>query len=127
MKWADFGTNAPGHGIVTSNKLISEHPERVQGFVRASLRGWKEICADPQLGIDLYKSKFDEDAGEGWRFAEDNLPYECSKTIPLGGGEAFGSTDAKLWQDLIDTQVEFGGMTNPPNAADVYSNDFLNK
>lgn len=125
MKWADFDTNAPGHGIVASNKYILENKETVKGFVDASIKGWKAICADTQIGVDLYKTKF-PDAPEGdLQFAIDNLPYECSKTTLPGGGEAFGPTDEKLWQDLIDTQVTYGGMKNPPLATAVFTNDFI--
>ena len=125
MKWADFDTNAPGHGIVTSNKFISEHKEAVKGFVDATIKAWKAICADTQIGVDLYKAKFPEAKEGDIQFAIDNLPYECSKTMPPGGGDAFGPTNESLWQDLIDAQVKFGGMKNPPLATAVFTNDFI--
>ena len=127
LRWADYGVNAPGHGIIVSNELIESQPELVAGFVEASIRGWREICADPQLGIDLYLEMFPTLADSDRQFAVDNLPYECDKTIPPDGqtGEPFGPTDIAIWQGIIDAQIEYAGLEDAPAAEDVFTNEFV--
>lgn len=125
MRWADFGTNAPGHGLVTSNSLIASKPDLVRGFVQASIRAWKEVCANEQIGIDLYLAKFPTASDNDKQFAKDNLPYECGKT-KTADGTAFGPTDDAFWQALIDAQVRFNAMENAPTVEAVYTNEFLN-
>ena len=44
---ADYGVVVPRDPIVTSEKMIKERPAVVQGFLRASLRGWKWAVEHP--------------------------------------------------------------------------------
>lgn len=127
IPWSDYGVSTLGHGLITQRELVESDPELVQGFVDASLQGWREICADPQLGIDLYLELFPNAAPEEREFATRNLPYECSKTEPREGdtGEAFGPTEVESWQTMIDLLEDSGGLENAPAAEDVFTNDFV--
>ncbi|MBI4271755.1 MAG: ABC transporter substrate-binding protein [Candidatus Rokubacteria bacterium] len=50
---ADYGVVVPRDPIVTSEKMIRERPAVVQGFLRASLRGWKWAVEHPEEAVDI--------------------------------------------------------------------------
>lgn len=41
------------NGLFTTEKLIKEHPERVQAVVNATLRGWKDAIANPEEAAEI--------------------------------------------------------------------------
>lgn len=127
LKWNDYGVNNPGHGVIVTNKLINSSPDVVQGFVSATIKGFEVVCADPQIGVDLYNEKFPTADENTKKFAIDNLPYECDKmTPPEGqGGERLGVSEEATWQALVDNLVKYGELKDPPAAADVFTNDFV--
>jgi NitT/TauT family transport system substrate-binding protein len=127
VPWSDHGIQVMGHGIVVADETIAADPELVRGFVMATVRGWQEVCADPQIGIDLYLSKFPDLSEADIEFTERNLPYECGKMEPVGTdtGSVLGPTDDALWQSMIDLYTEFGGLENPLSPAEYYTNEFV--
>ncbi len=38
--------------MIASEATIKEKPRLVQGFLRASIRGWREALRDPKAGVD---------------------------------------------------------------------------
>ncbi|WP_138469996.1 ABC transporter substrate-binding protein [Poseidonocella sp. HB161398] len=49
----DFGVSFPRDTLIVGNDWAAEHPELVQGFVRASVKGWLDTFADKGAAIDL--------------------------------------------------------------------------
>lgn len=49
----DFGVNFPNDLIVTNETTIKERPQVVQGFLNASLRGWKYALENQEEAIDI--------------------------------------------------------------------------
>ena len=44
---ADMGINLPNESIITSERVVRESPNLVQGFMNATLRGWKFVLENP--------------------------------------------------------------------------------
>ncbi|MBE9639596.1 ABC transporter substrate-binding protein [Salipiger mangrovisoli] len=49
----DFGVSFPRDTLIVGNDFAAEHPELVQGFMRASVKGWLDAFADKEAAIDL--------------------------------------------------------------------------
>jgi len=49
----DFGVNFPNDMIITNETTIKERPKLVQGFLNASLRGWKYALENQAEAIDI--------------------------------------------------------------------------
>lgn len=49
----DYGITFPRDALVVSETTLAERPELVAGFLRATLRGWKEAFADPEQAVDI--------------------------------------------------------------------------
>jgi len=50
---ADYGYNAYGSGVFTSEKMIADKPDVVQRFVTAYLQGFKFVVDNPQEAVDI--------------------------------------------------------------------------
>lgn len=57
LKVSDVGVRVYGNGLMVSNKLISENPKAVQGFVRAMNRSFREMLANPDASIKALNAR----------------------------------------------------------------------
>ena len=48
----DYGITFPRDALIVSERTLAERPELVEGFVRATLKGWKEAFADHDAAVD---------------------------------------------------------------------------
>ena len=53
FKAEDFGITVPRDTLITSEKLVAEQPALVQGFVTATLKGWKAALQNRGEAIDI--------------------------------------------------------------------------
>ncbi len=49
----DYGVSVPRDSLITSEKVIAEKPKMVQGFMNATLRGWKYAIQNQSEAIDI--------------------------------------------------------------------------
>ncbi|MBN1404712.1 MAG: ABC transporter substrate-binding protein [Opitutales bacterium] len=74
----------PSHVVYTSEGFAAEHPEAVQAFVRASIRGWVDyLTKDPSPAFGLIKAR-------NPRQSDEQLEY--SRRALIDGGYAFGES-----------------------------------
>jgi NitT/TauT family transport system substrate-binding protein len=50
---ADMGANLPNESIITNEKTVKENPRLVQGFITATLRGWKFALDNPEETVEI--------------------------------------------------------------------------
>ena len=86
--FSDWGVNLLGNGYLVATSTLEQKPELVRGFLRATLRGWKDAIADPKAGVAALLTAFPETNRE---FAELGLPLviehmqsDATKGKPLG-------------------------------------------
>jgi NitT/TauT family transport system substrate-binding protein len=86
--FSDWGVNILGNGYLVTTSTLEKNPELVRGFVRATLRGWKDAMADPKAGVDALLAAFPD---TNRKFVEVGLPMvfdhmhsAATKNAPLG-------------------------------------------
>ncbi|MDE2396658.1 MAG: ABC transporter substrate-binding protein [Burkholderiales bacterium] len=57
MPYAKYGVRLYGNVIIASPKMIKEHPQAIKAFLRAFLKGAKEVIARPEDAIDYVKAR----------------------------------------------------------------------
>jgi len=125
--WSSDGIELLGHGIIVHEDTLAEDPELVAGFVRATIRGWQEVCADPQIGVDMYLEKFPDISEADVEWTNRNMFMECDRTHPVGSdpGRALSATNTSQWAAMQDTLNEYGGLENVTDPNDYFTNDFV--
>ncbi len=57
FRFSDLGMRSYGNGLVANPKSLSESPDAIRAFVKASTRGWIEALADPKAGGAAIKAR----------------------------------------------------------------------
>ncbi len=84
------GLDLYGHGVIVNGEFARDHPDAVRGFVKATLRGYLDVVADPAIGIDSVLARNGEARGsvelERLQMAvNDHIATEWVKANGLGG------------------------------------------
>lgn len=58
MRYADFGMDLPGNGMIASRSFVAERPDAVRRFLAAATRCWHECMANPQQAAAELKRQF---------------------------------------------------------------------
>ncbi|MBZ0132567.1 MAG: diguanylate cyclase [Rhodocyclaceae bacterium] len=98
------GIDFYGDNLFTSSQEIADHPERVQAFREASLKGWRYAMANPEEIADLILAKYSR------RHARAHLLFEANRMAPLVKSELveMGYMSPARWRHIADTYAELG-------------------
>ncbi len=116
---SDYGINWYGDLIFTTDAMIADHPDIVDRFVRASLRGWKTAIEDPALATKVTLS-YDATLDEEFQ----NRAMLVS--IPLiDTGVTIGLMEERVWQNVHDVLLNQGVIEAPLDIDTLYTNQFV--
>jgi NitT/TauT family transport system substrate-binding protein len=99
----------PYHVVYTSDKFAAAHPEAVQAFVRASIRGWVDyLTKDPKPAFDLIKKLNPRQSEAQLNYSRKALldgSYAFDETGPSGYGQISGTRMESLARQLQELDV----------------------
>ena len=121
--YADCGVVAVSNCIAVHNDLIKEDPELVRSFVTATLKGflYGRKNLDEMIAIARKYSPAIESA-IARREAEMSWQSWIS---PNTEGKPFGWMSEKDWEETVEVLKQYGGVTAPLQAQQLYTNDFV--
>jgi ABC-type nitrate/sulfonate/bicarbonate transport system substrate-binding protein len=98
------GIDFYGDNLFTSEMEISEHPQRVKSFRKASLRGWQYAFNNQEEIIDLILNKYSP------KIAREQLLYEAKQMFPLIQPELveLGYMNEGRWQHISEIYSDLG-------------------
>jgi NitT/TauT family transport system substrate-binding protein len=125
---ADYGYTTYSQVLMVSRKMIAEKPQVVQGFIDASIKGWKDFLnGDHSKGVALiikdnpdYTLKTNDES-IGALKENGILTSGDAKTLGIGA-----MTDAR-WKDFFDTLVQAGVYPASLDYKQAYTLQFVNK
>lgn len=100
------GIDFYGDVLFTSETEAAEHPERVEAFVEASLKGWRYALEHPEEVARLIRARYSE------RHSLEHLLFEAAASRPLMAAEVVevGYMHAGRWRHIADTFASLGMM-----------------
>jgi NitT/TauT family transport system substrate-binding protein len=124
INYGDYGMDLYSNGIIFSKKIVAEHPEVVQGFVRALNKAVIDSLKDPKMAVaavarrePLLNQKIELERMEATLKDEMNHP-EIAK-IGLGNID-----DARLKRS-IDILVSASQLPRTPTVEEIFTHKFL--
>jgi len=108
------------NGIMTNEETLTNDPDLVQGFVRATLRGLSDTLADPEAAYEISKKYV-----EG---LDDSRLDVLLASVDLWRTDTPGLTDAASWQQTQAVLLSMGFLDAPLadlNAA--FTNEFVSQ
>ncbi|WP_282606984.1 ABC transporter substrate-binding protein [Pelagibius sp. Alg239-R121] len=122
--YADFGMDFYGNAVIASGNFISDHPEAVSGFIRATVRGWKDIIADPQGAIEIV-AKSDPLIDKKLELERLQLALDVNVLTPHVLKAGIGDVDeARLKNSIAQLALAYG-LTATPEPSAVWTSKFL--
>lgn len=119
---ADYGIDMYVDVIYTSERLIAEHPERVERFLRATLAGAEAALEQPEEAARLALERNPE-------LRLEHQTEAMRRALPLikPGGTQPGMMAAEQWQATYELLHENGIITEPFAVEGAYSLAFLER
>lgn len=122
--YADAGIVLPSHGIIASDKTITQRGEVVRRFVDATAKAWQAAQADPDAAVAATVAAKPLLKGKEAMLKETLLESIQYIKTPGTQGKPFGWQSADEWQKAEATLVEFAGMKKPASAQAFYTDAF---
>jgi NitT/TauT family transport system substrate-binding protein len=122
--YADAGVVTMSNGIITSTKEIEEHPDVVQGFVKAVQQGFQFCQQNPDEAVKLLTDRFPQtvDAGQAKIALNEVLKNLHTKRT---ADKPVGYMDPADWQDTLSTLQKYTGLTGVQSPDTYYTNQFV--
>ncbi|MEV4756608.1 ABC transporter substrate-binding protein [Micromonospora sp. NPDC049559] len=125
LLYADWGMNMLGTGLVVNESTLSEDPELVRGFVRATQKAWTEAAADiPGATAAMAELAENEPAAEV-------LTKQLTLLVPLldlgAGGAAPGVNSEAKWSETIDLMSRYADLKDPGQPARYWDGAYAGK
>ncbi len=119
---ANYGVNAYGLTIATSDKFLKAQPELVRAFIRATRKAVEASVADGNAANQaVAKSVSEMDVAREIKVLAKTAPFWSVQGKPLA---SFGNETAAGWQQTIDTAKRVGLVEEAPKVTDVLAEGF---
>ena len=111
-------------GFVAGDKLIQEHPEVVQKFVNATLRGLRDTLANPSAAFEASLKRMPELSTDKEPLQRDVLTATLDYYQPVPG-RAVGSSDPQAWPATQTFLQSIGVLDHAIEPTQYYRNSFV--
>jgi len=125
---ADSGFNPYNNAMICLESTIKDHPDMVQAYVTASLKGWMDYVNDPGPTLDYIKSDFNKDKD----LVLERKVFEVEKAILVTGKEGYdpaklGLLTQQRFSDLYDQMKSVGVLKNDQDPSLAFDPSFITK
>lgn len=119
--YLDEYTRLISNGLMTNDNTIKQHPELVQGVVRAFMHGLQDTIADPEAAFAITRRAIPE-MDDQTATLQRQVLQEC---VTFWSGEALGASVPEDWETSVRFMEQLGLIAPGLKAADVYTNRFV--
>jgi NitT/TauT family transport system substrate-binding protein len=120
--YADYGATSVSNGIIVHEDMLKEQ-DLVRSFVRASLRGFLYGRANPDELAQVVK-KYSPSVDPEVTKRQAEFSWQTWVT-PNTKGKPLGWSSDEDWKKTVETLKAYGGVTDPLEASQIYTNDFV--
>jgi len=123
---SDYGYDAYGTGVFTSQKMIDENPDLVQRFMNAYTKGFQHVLDDP-AGAAATLAAVSPEYADNAALYEKQLAVDIAESFQSPDTEAagLGAMTEQKWQDTIDILADQGVIETVPTTSDVFDSSFV--
>ncbi len=107
-----YGIDFYGDCLFTTQEQVRFHPERVEAFRRATLRGWKFAMENPDELIDLLMTRFEGDK-RGLRRSHLRHEAEAMRQLTDINLVELGYMNIERWERIAKTYADLGMAARP--------------
>lgn len=123
LKYTDASVNLYGNAILASNAMVTQHPELVAGFLRATNRAIRETLQDPSAAMAAVKQRepiLDERIElERWLLTAQYV------ATPDVGSHGLGDVRKHLLEQQVDQVFDAFGLKTRPGVEGLFNRSML--
>lgn len=108
---ADFGVNFVANSVITSQKMVDNHPETVEKFRKALIAGWK-AAMDPANEVKSLAAIASRDKGNNDEIRSLQLTATRALVVP-DTLESMGDINISAWKQTEAIMLSSGQIKNP--------------
>lgn len=123
FNFSDFKMDVYGNGIIVSPALAAK-PEVVTGFLRATAKAWKEVAANPSVGIAAAKKR-DPLIDEKLEAERLDMSLKMNVLTPFVKENGMGGVDPARFARSVKDVAEAFGLPSAPDPEKVFTAKFL--
>jgi len=125
---ADYGYDAYGSGLFTSEKMIAEKPDVVQRFVKAYLQAFSFVVENPQQAVDIVVKANPEYKGkEATLLMQLQADIKSTFFSAYTKAHGIGAISDKQWTETAQVLKEQGMLPADFNPAGGFNASFVEK
>ena len=119
IEYARFGLDMYGSGVVTSDRMIEEHPDVVQAFISATYRGYEWVLEHPKETVGILVRRHPV-------LSHEITMQQVEETIDLtGGADHLGMLESERMQNGFDFLKQAYSIDESISPDDIYTTEFL--
>jgi NitT/TauT family transport system substrate-binding protein len=124
LLYRDHGLDIYGNGIAASRTFLKEHPDAVKGFIRATIKGARDMAEDPELAVQMtlkFESLLNAD------IERDRLKLAMSCCIITSNvlKNGFGDVDQARLKRSISLITQGFALPREPSAEETFDASYL--
>jgi NitT/TauT family transport system substrate-binding protein len=123
FNYSDYKMDVYGNGIIVSPALAAK-PEVVTGFLRATAKAWKEVAANPAIGIAAAKKR-DPLIDEKLEAERLDMSLKMNVLTPFVKANGMGDVDPARFARSVKDVAEAFGLPSAPEPDKVFTAKFL--
>jgi len=122
--YKDYGLELYANCVAASRRFLNEHPEAVRGFLRATVKGMKDMVRDPELAVSAavgYEPLLNAD------IERDRLraALDCCILTPSVRKNGFGDVNQDRLRKIIPLITEAYKLPREPKPEEVFNPAYL--
>ena len=125
MPWADHGFDMYSMSIMSSEKTMTERPEVLKKFLEAAYMGWRDVMADPEAAMAIFKKRVPE-IDEKLLAANMKMGLELMQTDRYKE-HGIGWVEEKKMCASVELVNTYMGLPKHVDCKDTFTTDFLTK
>ncbi|MCG2622531.1 ABC transporter substrate-binding protein [Arthrobacter sp. I2-34] len=126
LRGSDFGYDAYGSGLFTTDKLIESNPDLVQRFTNAYLKAFDWVAQNPDDAAALLAGSSPELADKKDLFAAQlKADVDFTFTSDQTKKQGLGAMDEQRWKSTIGILADQKVIKSTPETSAVYTNEFI--
>jgi len=122
--YKDYGLELYSNSVAASPTFLKANPDAVKGFLRATVKGFKDVAADPELGVKAALA-FEPLLNADTERERLRVAMSCCMVTDTVRKKGFGAVDKDRLQKVIEIISKAYDLPRQPALSEVYDESYL--
>jgi len=124
MLYADYGMDFYGNAVIAGAAFMEENPDAVAAFNRATVRGLKDVIADPEAAVEMVAG-YDPLIDKALELERLQMALETNILTPHVKEAGFGDVERERMASAIDQLADALDLATKPTVDEIWTGQFL--